>query len=177
MQRMNRHPHAGRWRAEFERPDQINTSNTNISDENIAEMFRFFNEIGIIGQLSQNLFESVMPDGLTQSQFGVLNHFVRLGRIESPARLASAFQVTKGAMTNTLGRLEKRSFVSIVPDPNDGRAKLVDITDGGRQAHSDCITALVPMLKKLGAAMDIEGFSSAIPQLEKVRNYLDKARE
>jgi DNA-binding MarR family transcriptional regulator len=35
------------------------------------------------------------------SQFKVLNHLVRLGDGTTPAKLAKAFQITKGAMTNT----------------------------------------------------------------------------
>ena len=118
-----------------------------------------------------------MPFGLTLSQFGVLNHFVRLKRIESPARLAKSFQVTKGAMTNTLGRLEKQEFVTIKPDPNDGRAKLVDITNEGRKAHQACIASLAPLLGKLNADMGIKDFTNTLPHLENVRAYLDKARE
>ena len=127
--------------------------------------------------MSQNLFDSVMPAGLNLSQFSVLNHFVRLKRIESPARLAKSFQVTKGAMTNTLGRLEKQGFVIIKPNPGDGRAKLVDITDDGRSAHQACIASLAPLMGKLNAELGIKNFTDTLPQLEKVRIYFDKARE
>ena len=84
---------------------------------------RVMTEIGIIAQLSQARLERNLPDGLSAAQFGVLIHFSRRGGRESPARLASAFQVTKGAMTNTLQRLEARGFVAIVGDPDDGRRK------------------------------------------------------
>ena len=80
-------------------------------------------------------------------------------------------------MTNTLGRLAKQGFVSINPDPDDGRAKLVDITSEGRQAHQACIASLAPLLVQLNADMGIKAFTDTIPQLEKVRVYLDKARE
>ena len=59
--------------------------------------FRLFTEIGIIEQLARNRLERGLPDGLKVSQFVVLNHLVRLGGEWSPARLANAFQVTKGA--------------------------------------------------------------------------------
>ena len=118
-----------------------------------------------------------MPHGLTLSQFTVLNHFVRLGNIESPARLARSFQVTKGAMTNTLGKLEKQGFIHINPDPNDGRAKLVDITESGKNAQSDCIQALAPMLIRLTNDIGLEGMNETLPQLELIRKYLDAARE
>ena len=74
------------------------------SDLQIA--YGFFNEIGIIGQLSSNQMQRAMPHDLTQSQFSVLNWFVRVDTQATPGRLAKAFQVTKGAMTNTLHKLK-----------------------------------------------------------------------
>ena len=49
--------------------------------------FQLFNEIGIIQQLVNTRFERALPDGLTASQFGVLNHFVRLGGERAPSDL------------------------------------------------------------------------------------------
>ena len=80
-------------------------------------MVRSVGEIGIIDQLSSARLESVLPDGLKMSHFIVLNHLVRLEGNWSPVRLASAFQVTKDAITNTLKKLEKRGLVSIEADP------------------------------------------------------------
>ena len=40
--------------------------------------YGFFNEIGIISQLSSNQMQRAMPHGLTQSQFSVLNWFIRV---------------------------------------------------------------------------------------------------
>ncbi|MEQ1783915.1 MAG: helix-turn-helix domain-containing protein, partial [Hyphomonadaceae bacterium] len=94
-------------------------------DDSRLLYFRLFTEIGIINQLSSNRLERELPDGMSLAQFGVLNHFVRLGGQWAPTRLARAFQVTKGAMTNTLQRLEAQGLVKVVPDPKDARAKLV----------------------------------------------------
>jgi hypothetical protein len=59
-------------------------------------LFGFFNEIGIISQLSGNAFEKAMPEGMTLAQFSVLNHLCRLGDGWTPHRIARAMQVTKG---------------------------------------------------------------------------------
>ena len=76
--------------------------------------FELFNEIGIINQLSTTMFERVLPKGMTQAQFTVLNHFVRLGHQErSPAQLAFAFQVTRPTMTSTLTRMERAGLIAI----------------------------------------------------------------
>ena len=147
------------------------------NEEGGPVIFRVFNEIGIIEQLARNVFEQVLPDGLKVSQFSILNHFVRLGDDKNPVDLARAFQVTKGAMTNTLQRLEGRGLVVITPDPADGRAKRVRITDQGRRVRDQAIAALGPALSTLGTAFDDGEFAAALPFLERLRAHLDAARD
>jgi DNA-binding MarR family transcriptional regulator len=81
--------------------------------------FQMFNEIGIISQLSSNRLERVLPEGMSIAQFSLLNHLVRLGGSWAPSRLARAFQVTKGAMTNTLQRLDAQGLIRVATDPDD----------------------------------------------------------
>ena len=139
--------------------------------------FRFMNEIAIIDQLASRLFERVMPEGMTLPQFGVLNHFVRLDRPSSPQRLASAFQVTKGAMTNTLQHLAAKGLVTVAPDPEDGRAKTVTITAAGRAARDEAIVALRPLIRRLAEAVSPTEVEQALPILVRVRTYLDSERD
>jgi len=138
--------------------------------------FRFFTEIGIIEQLARNRLERGLPDGLKISQFSVLNHLVRLGGEWSPARLARAFQVTKGAMTNTLQRLEKRGLIRVLADPRDGRGKLVGLTEAGRETRLRCVESISPLLADLSTELSDKEFASTLPVLEKVRRYLDSHR-
>jgi DNA-binding MarR family transcriptional regulator len=141
-------------------------------------VFQLFNEIGIIDQLATTLFERIMPKGMTQAQFSVLNHFVRLEIAEkSPAALASAFQVTRPTMTSTLARLERSGLVSIRPDPSDGRGKLVSITQAGRAMRQRCImqvAQLAPALAGIAPASEIEAI---LPTLRAIRIKLDAARD
>ncbi|OJF97523.1 MarR family winged helix-turn-helix transcriptional regulator [Pararhizobium antarcticum] len=139
-------------------------------------MFRILNEIGIIAQLSGNAFEKVMPDGMTLSQFTVLNHLVRLGDGRTPLSIAQAMQVTKGAMTNTLGHLEGKGFVRIEPDTHDGRSKRVFLMPAGRLARDGAITALGPELAALCAEIPVATLSQALPLLETLRKVLDARR-
>lgn len=139
-------------------------------------MFRFFTEIGIIEQLIRAKLERALPDGLRMSHFTVLNHLVRLQGKWSPARLASAFQVTKAAMTNTLQRLESRGLVKIEADPADGRGKLVSLSRAGRTMREKCIANIGPLLGEIGQEFDDKQFRSALPFLEQVRSYLDENR-
>ncbi|MCP4755137.1 MAG: MarR family transcriptional regulator [Proteobacteria bacterium] len=138
--------------------------------------FQVFNEIGIINQLSTNIFTKALPDGLKISQFGVLNHFVRLGDGSTPFQLANAFQVTKGAMTNTLKRLLDKELINIKPDPEDGRSKRVFITKKGRTMRNKCIQSLVPNFNLLKESFTAQDFEKAIPFLQELREMLDEGR-
>ncbi|MEM8689788.1 MAG: MarR family transcriptional regulator [Pseudomonadota bacterium] len=139
-------------------------------------VFRLFNEIGIISQLSGTIMARVLPHGLSMAQFGVLNNFVRLGGERTPARLAAAFQVTRGAMTNTLSRLEAQGFISLRADPADGRGKIVTITEAGRQAREDALAALMGEVAKLEGKVDWTAFEEMLPKLEALRKILDEER-
>ncbi len=140
--------------------------------------YTFFNEIAIIDQLGRNRFERVLPDGLSIAGFSLLNHFVRLNKAQdTPSHLAKAFQVTKGAMTNTIHRLEALGLVTIIADPNDGRGKLVSITEAGKAARYDAIARLAPSLQQLAGLIDPKELEALLPTLMKIRAILDENRE
>ena len=144
--------------------------------KDMEALFVFFNEIGIISQLSGNAFEKAMPDGMTLAQFSVLNHLCRLGDGWTPHRIARAMQVTKGAMTGTLKHLEGKGLVVITPDATDGRAKRVHITDQGRAMRNACIGSMAPMMQELLTEFQPSDIAGALPVLAAVRAWLDQRR-
>jgi DNA-binding MarR family transcriptional regulator len=135
-----------------------------------------FTEIGIVDQLVTARLERSLPDRMSAAQFGVLTHFSRRGGSQTPVQLARAFQVTKGAMTNTLQRLEAQGFVGIVPDAADGRQKLVSMTSVGAAAYESAIVALRPYYMGLREAFTDAEFEAALPFLRKLRAWLDENR-
>ncbi len=141
------------------------------------QLFELFNEIGIINQLASTRFQRALPDGLTLSQFSVLNNFARLGGTRTPAQLAKAFQVTKGAMTNTLKRLDQRGCISITPDPADARSKIVAITEAGLALRERAIEAANVELATVGNLLDPAWVDETLPGLRNLREVLDKARD
>ena len=78
-------------------------------------------------QLARNLISRVLPKGMEISHFSVLNHLCHVQDERSPAQLADTFHVTRGAMTNTLSKLEWAGHVHIRPDWDDARRKMVAI--------------------------------------------------
>lgn len=147
-------------------------------DEALRISFQAMSEIAIIGHLADTALAKALPPEISVAGFGVLNHFVRLNiEGQSPARLARAFQVTKGAMTYTLQKLEELGYVTIEPDPADARAKIVRITKKGRRARDAAAARVNPGMLALLEAVGPEQFARALPFLIKVRQVLDAARD
>jgi DNA-binding MarR family transcriptional regulator len=138
--------------------------------------FRMFNEIGIIGQLSSNKLQRVLPPGMSIAQFNLLNHLVRLGGAWAPSRLARAFQVTKGAMTNTLQRLEAQGLIRVTVDPDDARGKFVEITQAGRRMREKCILATGKAMGDIVKLVPCDDVGAVLPFLEHLRKTLDESR-
>jgi len=135
-----------------------------------------FAAIGAIEQLTRNRLERALPDGLSQAGFAVLSHFARTGAPSNPAALAAAFQLTKGAMTNTLQRLEAQGFVLITDDPADGRRKIVSLTLAGAAAQAAGLAATRPQLDSLREAFEAGEFAGVLPFLDRLRGWLDRNR-
>jgi DNA-binding MarR family transcriptional regulator len=146
-------------------------------DSKLALYFGFFNEIGIIGQLSSALLEKRLPKGLLVSHFSVLNHLVRVEDGRTPLDLARAFQVPKTTMSHTLSVLEKRGLVALGPNPRDARSKLVWLTDAGRQFRDDAIAALEPDMAILAEQFSAEEIEDLSSRLRLVREFLDRQRD
>jgi DNA-binding MarR family transcriptional regulator len=139
-------------------------------------LFRWFTEVAIIAQLSGRLLEGMLPAGMTMSQFGVLNHLARVGDGQTPMRIARAMQVTKGAITNTLGHLERAGHVRITPDISDGRSKKVELTAEGRAARMAAIKAVSPELAAIASLVSPDDVATSLGALERVRRILDQRR-
>ena len=133
-------------------------------------------EIGIIDQLAMARLERALPSNLSAAGFGLLTHFARRGGEQTPAELASAFQVTKGAMTNTIQRLEAEGYIAVRRDSVDGRKKQVSMTARGLQAQEQALDHLRPQTNALREAIPIAEFEAALPFLRRLRTWLDSNR-
>lgn len=141
-----------------------------------AEIFDFFNEIGIINQLSSAMLAKSLPDGVHPSHFSILNHLVRTGEGKSPVRIASAMQVTKNTMTHSLKVLEDRGFIEVRPDPDDGRGKLVFLTSAGRSFREDAIRNVTQMFARIIGPDQRAVMRRTQDDLVKMRRHLDENR-
>jgi DNA-binding MarR family transcriptional regulator len=59
----------------------------------------------------------------------------------SPGALAKRLDLTTGAMTNRLDHLEEAGFVRRLPDPDDRRGVIVELTPEGREVWEKAVGA------------------------------------
>lgn len=139
-------------------------------------IFQVLNEAGIISQLASARSARLLAPELNLSQFVLLNHFVRLGGERSLVRLAAAMQVTKAAMTNTVGRLGEKGYLQVRPDPDDGRGKLVSLTPAGAEARTQALVRLSAALSPLAAEASPDDLAACLVTLRQLRIWLDTNR-
>ena len=139
--------------------------------------FEFFNEIGIIEQLSRAVMEARLPHGFLISHFSVLNHLIRVGDGRTPLAIANAFQMAKTSLTHTLSGLEKHGLIDMRANPKDGRSKLVFITEAGRAFRMEAIMAIGPDIMDIAKVFPPEMISELVPRLAAIRIFLDKRRD
>jgi len=132
-----------------------------------------FSEILTNDQLIRNRLTRVLPKGMEISHFSVLNHLARIGDERSPAQLAKSFHVTRGAMTNTLNKLEWAGYVHIRPDWDDARRKMVSISPAGRKACEAAIAAITPMITEMVGELGAAKVRATLPVLRELRAKLE----
>ncbi len=132
-----------------------------------------FGELFMADQLARNRIAKVLPRGMELSHFSVLNHLARIGDERTPAQLARAFHVTRGAMTNTLARLDWAGHIHIRPDWDDARQKFVAISPAGRAARDAAVQAVAPMIADVVSALGADRVRAVLPVLRELRIRLE----
>lgn len=133
-----------------------------------------FGELFMADQLARNRISKALPRGMELSHFGVLNHLTRVADERTPAQLARAFHVTRGAMTNTLAKLEWAGHVHIRPDWDDARRKFVSISPSGRAARDAAVAVIAPLIGDVVQALGAERVRAVLPVLREMRTRLEE---
>ena len=107
---------------------------------------------------------------LTLTQGSVLSELVNGGPRRMSA-LAELERVRMPSMTNVVRRLERLGLVARRPDPEDGRAVLVEVTEEGRRFYAELIVAREEFLRERLIELDEadrEAIEAALPALSKL---------
>lgn len=145
-----------------------------MSDDPATLAIALFGELLTADQLLRAKLTRVLPKGMELSHFSVLNHLAHTGAERSPAQLAQVLHVTKGAMTNTLNRLEWTGYVHIRPDWDDARRKMVALSPAGRQARDQAVANMTPLIETLVTDLGTDRLRDALPILRDLRERLGR---
>jgi DNA-binding MarR family transcriptional regulator len=98
---------------------------------------------GLNRRLHREMDETLEGFGLNSGEWKVLGVLWRAGKPHraSPGRLAKFEELSTGAMTNRLDRLEEAGFVRRLPDPDDRRAVQVELTSKGKRTWEKAVAA------------------------------------
>ena len=143
-----------------------------MSDANDPLAVSLFSEIFMADQLARNRIARILPRGMELSHFSVLNHLANVSEERSPAQLADAFHVTRGAMTNTLAKLEWAGHVHIRPDWDDARRKFVSISPAGKKARDAALAVISPVITDIVMEIGPDKIRSILLILRELRTRL-----
>jgi DNA-binding MarR family transcriptional regulator len=96
---------------------------------------------GLNRRIKRSAEQTIADFGLGYGEWHVLGRLHNQGPRLSPGVLSKRLELSSGAMTNRLDGLEQAGLVRRLPDPDDRRALLVELTDEGRRLYRESVAA------------------------------------
>jgi DNA-binding MarR family transcriptional regulator len=96
---------------------------------------------GLSRRFSRYLDETLAEFKLDHAEWKLLGLLARRGEAytSSPGKLARMMELSSGAMTNRLDRLEGAGLIRRLPDPEDRRGIQVEATEQGRRLYEETV--------------------------------------
>src|SRR5438093_5230457 len=97
--------------------------------------------VGLNRRFHRALDETLAEFELDYAEWKLLGLLSREEEVyrSSPGRLARLMELSSGAMTNRLYRLEQAGLIRRLPDPSDRRGTQVELTPKGKRVYEDAI--------------------------------------
>ena len=98
---------------------------------------------GLARRFKRMMEETLVGFDLTHGEYEVLATLRNRGgkHRSTPGELAKRTDLSSGAMTNRLDRLEEAGRIRRLPDPNDRRGVIVELTPEGKKVYNDAVEA------------------------------------
>lgn len=88
--------------------------------------------------------------------------------------LAEKTAKDKACLTNLMGNLEKKGWITRREDPSDRRNRLVYLTPAGEEVNDQIRPLVKDIYSEMGKQMGLEEIESCINQLEKLHEALNQ---
>jgi DNA-binding MarR family transcriptional regulator len=110
---------------------------------------------GIARRLNRTMDETLAEFGLDTAEHKALSVLAQSGPPfrSTPGRLAKRMELSSGAMTNRLDRLEEADLIHRLPDPDDRRGVVVELTEHGHDVYRSAVGAQAKKEQLLASAL------------------------
>jgi DNA-binding MarR family transcriptional regulator len=135
--------------------------------------------IAIIEQLSRTLVtRALKPLKIGYPEFGMLNHFSH-GRPpeKTITGIAAAMQQTQPNATKTAQKLIAKKLIKASANAEDGRSRLLTMTEKGRAVHEEGLKLFVPLFAPALSDWSEDELAVFFRQLDRLKTYLDDNRQ
>jgi DNA-binding MarR family transcriptional regulator len=107
----------------------------------------------LLARRQEGVFERF---GLGRGEVGVLGALRIAGQPYqlSPTRMAKGLMLSSAGITSRIDRLERRGFVRRLPDPDDRRGVIIELTDHGLEIVDAAVAALSASDRELLGRME-----------------------
>lgn len=124
-----------------------------------VEVLQVTARLSRIGPLLARRQEAVFDEfGLGRGEVGALSALRIAGPPHrlSPTRLGKGLMLSSAGVTSRIDRLERRGLVRRLPDPDDRRGVIVELTDKGLEVVDAAVAALTKSDRELLERLDLE---------------------
>ncbi|MDF1730297.1 MAG: MarR family transcriptional regulator [Minwuia sp.] len=140
-------------------------------------LWELLTSVGICAQLLSTRATEALGEDLPPPQFTMLNHFIRVPPpVKTVGQMAQAFQAPQPGITKTAQKLIAKGFLAAEDDPEDGRRKLLSVTDTGRAAHMAALVRLRPDANLIFGDWSDDDLEELKVPLFRLKHWLDKNR-
>jgi len=131
-----------------------------------------------IGPLLERRQEAVFSRfGVNRGEVGALSALRVSGPPHrlSPTRLGRGLMLSSAGVTSRIDRLERRGLVRRLPDPDDRRGVIVELTDEGARLVDEAVAAVAESDRQLLARLDADEIAQLQALLKKLLASLEPA--
>ncbi|WP_313349285.1 MarR family winged helix-turn-helix transcriptional regulator [Paracoccus sp. (in: a-proteobacteria)] len=115
----------------------------------------------------------VAPFGLTSARWQVLGAIALSEQPQPVAWLARDLGANRQNVQRIVNDLHKEGLVMFQPNPHHRRAQLVLLTDKGREAYENAITAYTPKVDALAEGLSTKDIGTALRVMTMLREKLE----
>jgi DNA-binding MarR family transcriptional regulator len=111
------------------------------------------------------MLEAVAGTGITADEYAVLG-LIGAMRSVSPTDLAARLRVPPTTISRHAARMVDSGLARRVPNPDDGRSYLLELTEPGRKIVRTIAPRIRSLVERLAEVTDVEEIAAALVDLE-----------